>query len=356
VNRSRRVTPPQARSLTTSLVALRHTLPRHVQAAIDSPGAALDPPTAVAMEARLGHHFGHVRIHSGAAATRSAAMLGARAYALGDDVVLPHRGSAASSLDRRRLLAHELAHVAQQRVGATAADPEPAACAAADAAMRGHTIGARTLGGAAPGLHRDPVPDERREPLTLAPLRLDWDEVTRPRRAATRPGFDLPPLQVDPSLAAAISPPSAVTPPRDVPRNLVPPPAPAAQAAAPSAAPSRLSLVDTGRFSLGLRLGFPEAEPVAGAPPSAALEGMKRAQLLQQQLTGRLPSSWELVDKSQLAGIVWSLLSTRVAPDLARAISRSLSRPAPPGVSVQLDLLVLTEFDGGGISLTVTLP
>jgi hypothetical protein len=346
MNRSRRVQRTPAR-------APQAPLPGHVHAAMNSPATPLDPATAAAMEARLGHDFEQVRIHSGAAAAQSAARLGARAYAVGDDVVLP-----TASRDPHRLLAHELAHVAQQRVGSTSGDPEPRARAAADAVVRGEAVGAAALGGAATGVHRDPVPpqEERREPHTIGPISLSWDEVWNPPRQRSRVGFGLPQLQVDPALAAGLAPPAAVTPPMGVQRNLVPPARPAAAPAAPSSAPSRVSVVDSGHFSLGVRLGFPAPQTAPGAPPSAAVEGLRRATLLQQQWTGRLPSAWEAVDKGELAGIIWSIFSTHLAPDLAHAISSGLARPKPAGVTFTVDAALLTDFSGAGVSLTVTFP
>lgn len=55
-----------------------------------------------------------VRLHTGGRAGESARALGAASYAVGDDIVLGD-GYDAHSAAGRRLLAHELAHVAQQR-------------------------------------------------------------------------------------------------------------------------------------------------------------------------------------------------------------------------------------------------
>lgn len=76
-------------------------------------GRPLDAELREYFEPRLGVELGSVRLHDGPQASRSARELGARAYAVGKDVVL------GESVDRwsasgQRLLAHELAHVAQQ--------------------------------------------------------------------------------------------------------------------------------------------------------------------------------------------------------------------------------------------------
>src|SRR5437870_4219683 len=54
-----------------------------------------------------------ISLHDGAEASRFVAGAGAEAAAAGSKVVLPNRGQ--SGLSRRRLLAHEVAHVLQQR-------------------------------------------------------------------------------------------------------------------------------------------------------------------------------------------------------------------------------------------------
>ncbi|WP_435840867.1 eCIS core domain-containing protein [Streptomyces cinnamoneus] len=87
---------------------------RHVQQALASPGRPLADPLRSEMEARLGAGFSDVRLHTGAAARRSAAELGARAYTSGDHVVIGD-----GPVDERTL-AHELTHVVQQRQGPVA--------------------------------------------------------------------------------------------------------------------------------------------------------------------------------------------------------------------------------------------
>jgi hypothetical protein len=54
--------------------------------------------------------------HDGSAAARSAESLHARAYTVGRDIVFNHGQLTTSSIEGRRLLGHELAHVAQQAV------------------------------------------------------------------------------------------------------------------------------------------------------------------------------------------------------------------------------------------------
>jgi hypothetical protein len=70
------------------------------------------------MEPRFGHDFGRVRLHTDARASESARAVGARAYTLGSHVVFGQGQFQPSTERGRRLIAHELTHVVQQRRGA----------------------------------------------------------------------------------------------------------------------------------------------------------------------------------------------------------------------------------------------
>ncbi len=84
-------------------------------------------PSAVReeFEPRLGADFGSVRVHDGAEAGAMAKLVDARAYTVGRDVVFGAGGFAPETSDGRRLLAHELTHVAQQ--GGAPAGSQPLA-------------------------------------------------------------------------------------------------------------------------------------------------------------------------------------------------------------------------------------
>jgi hypothetical protein len=88
--------------------------PESVERVLTSTGNRLDATLRRDMEQRLGHDFSHVRVHTGAAAERSAHDIGAEAYTVGHNVVLgePRRAEALDA--RRSVLAHELVHVVQQ--------------------------------------------------------------------------------------------------------------------------------------------------------------------------------------------------------------------------------------------------
>jgi len=74
--------------------------------------AGVPPPDGVRqqVESATGIALGHVRVHTDAHAATQSALLGARAFTVGGDVFLGSRGTAADE----SLLAHELAHAAQQ--------------------------------------------------------------------------------------------------------------------------------------------------------------------------------------------------------------------------------------------------
>jgi len=78
-------------------------------------GKPLDPGTRTLMEARLGHDFSHVRVHTDAQAAASAQNVNARAYTVGSDIVFGKGQYHPSTDASQRLIAHELAHVVQQR-------------------------------------------------------------------------------------------------------------------------------------------------------------------------------------------------------------------------------------------------
>lgn len=115
-------------------------------------GEQLDPVTRTAMEERFGQDLSEVRVHSDGPAARSARELGARAYTVGEQIVFGPGRFAPHTPDGRHLLAHELAHVIQQRGGA---GPHPTRHAGLEAAAHAAAQGtgpAVVRGSAAVGL------------------------------------------------------------------------------------------------------------------------------------------------------------------------------------------------------------
>ena len=86
--------------------------PAIVQDALASPGRPVDPELRAPLESRLGVGLGGVQVHDGPLAAESARAVDAPAYSVGRHVVLD-RGAVTGS--RGRVIAHELAHVAQAR-------------------------------------------------------------------------------------------------------------------------------------------------------------------------------------------------------------------------------------------------
>jgi Domain of unknown function (DUF4157) len=99
--------------------------PSPVKEVVGSGGDALDAATRQDMEARLGHDFGDVRVHTDAPATESAKSVNAHAYTVGNHVVFQREQYAPGTDDGRKMLAHELTHVIQQRSGPVDGTPAP---------------------------------------------------------------------------------------------------------------------------------------------------------------------------------------------------------------------------------------
>ncbi len=98
--------------------------PPIVHDVLRSSGRPLDERTRAEMEPRFGHSFADVRVHADGRGAESARAVGARAYAVGRDVVFGAGRYAPGSAEGQRLIAHELAHVVQQR-GASSASLQP---------------------------------------------------------------------------------------------------------------------------------------------------------------------------------------------------------------------------------------
>src|SRR5262245_28704985 len=79
------------------------------------PSEPLDEATRVEAEAALGFDLRHIRIHADRSAAESSEAVQAHAYTFGEHVVFGQGRYAPGTPDGRRLLVHELGHVAQQR-------------------------------------------------------------------------------------------------------------------------------------------------------------------------------------------------------------------------------------------------
>ena len=149
-------------------------------AVLAEPGRSLDAGLRGEMESSLGADFSSVRVHEGGTAAESAHALGARAYTVGEDIVVGSGGS------DRKTMAHELTHVVQQRAGSvdgtptgagyTVSDPgdpfERAASETAAAIVAGQSPATASAGSAAsPGssAQRSEAESEEEQPVQTAP-------------------------------------------------------------------------------------------------------------------------------------------------------------------------------------------
>jgi hypothetical protein len=115
----------------------RSPAPASVHAVLRSSGQPLDTATRNFMEPRFGQDLSRVRVHSDAAAQRSARDVNAHAYTVGRNIVFGAGRLAPGTQEGKRLIAHELAHVAQQEgAGAGEIGGAPTAARGEPALMR----------------------------------------------------------------------------------------------------------------------------------------------------------------------------------------------------------------------------
>lgn len=137
-------------------------VPASVHNTLDAPGRPLDASTRTFMEPRFGQDFSGVRVHTNDDAARSARDVKARAYTAGQDIAFAPGQYAPETGRGQQLIAHELAHVVQQRrASAPLADSiskpgdrdEVAAERASAAALAGDSTEAREPAPAVSGMH-----------------------------------------------------------------------------------------------------------------------------------------------------------------------------------------------------------
>jgi hypothetical protein len=169
-------------------------------------------------EDRFGTDFSQVRVHTDEPAAALAQGLGAKAFAHGHDVFFAHNRYQPGTTEGRRLLAHELTHVAQQDKGpamhgaSTAA--EPPARSVADQVAQGGYPSQDAIGGAEQGVYCDD--DEKKKP----------DDVPLPSVAAKGSTLGVPSPMPPPGSAGSLRFPltSSVSPMLGKPTALLQPP------------------------------------------------------------------------------------------------------------------------------------
>jgi hypothetical protein len=92
-------------------------VPAIVRETLAAPGQPLHPMTRAELEPRFGHDFSHVRVHADGRAAESARAVSALAYTVAPHIVFGAGQYRPGTAQGQRLLAHELAHVVQQRPG-----------------------------------------------------------------------------------------------------------------------------------------------------------------------------------------------------------------------------------------------
>ena len=107
--------PPRIQRFSGQSNGQMDAAPASVDQALASPGRPLEPALRQDMEQRFGHDFSQVRVHSGAAAEQSARDVNAHAYTVGHNIVFGAGRFAPGTHEGRRLIAHELTHVVQQK-------------------------------------------------------------------------------------------------------------------------------------------------------------------------------------------------------------------------------------------------
>lgn len=303
-------------------------IPPIVYEVLRSPGRLLEPGVRTVMESCFGCDFSHVRVHNDERAASSARAVNARAYTVGQDIIFDNGEYAPETTSGRSLLSHELAHVVQQQQAGQNTQLKAQRQKSAKA-IEGKPAAELTVGGSPIGLYRWTNESEKlieKKENGEAKVRVPLDEI----------------------LGKSSPHPTKKSESRE------------------PVMPSRIPIpwLSSGKFSLGLRLGFPEApkgtkfqQALLRGSPDPLKRSLQQARILKQTVTGKVPSGWEGTNKSQLAKAIWGIFSKNIAPDLASKIAGGLStHNGPGGLSYELDLILITNFSkeiGGGTSLTV---
>lgn len=90
-------------------------VPSIVNDVLRSPGQPLDREVRTFMDTRFNYDFSKVRVHTDTKSAESTRALDALAYTVGNDVIFGTGQYSPETNDGKRLLAHELVHVVQQR-------------------------------------------------------------------------------------------------------------------------------------------------------------------------------------------------------------------------------------------------
>ncbi len=292
-----------------------------------SGGKQLDTNTMNDMNSRFNFNFKDVRVHDDSSISNSAEFLNAKAYTSGNHIVFGQGQYRPATRKGKELLAHELAHVVQNTRYETTSQTEKRAEIAMKKVTEGKNISHELVGGASTKFHlqkKDENKKDRAKKRNQQKMSIPPDKLMKGLKPATKKEEESPEM------------------------------------------PSRIPIpfLSKGRFSLGLRLGFPKLPEASelqtrlfSGHPDVLKESLNRAKIINQVLTGEVPSGWQETDKGEFARAVWGIFSTNIAPDLAKKITSGLTMSTGPGgPSFELDLILITDFSseiGGGVSFTV---
>jgi hypothetical protein len=188
-----------------------------------------------------------VRLHTGAGAAAAAAGLRAKAFTVGDDIAFAAGRYRPETQAGRRLLAHELVHIAQQARGGGGAGAgshaaaEAHAGAAAERVAGGQSAPPALQGTAAPGLFCDPDDDQKKpDEATATPTAPAATTTAAPADGATAGAGAAPPRAPWLHMPALVTPPG-VSPSLSLPKSpLLAQPAPFSLMPEPIVPPYRL--------------------------------------------------------------------------------------------------------------------
>lgn len=100
------------------------TSPRRArEATLRQSGQPLPGSVRTSFESQMGTDLSHVRLHTDARASEATQSVQAKSYTLGNDIVFGQGQYVPETQEGRRLLGHELMHVAQQAVGPVPGHP-----------------------------------------------------------------------------------------------------------------------------------------------------------------------------------------------------------------------------------------
>lgn len=219
------------RSEHARLAALQRAAGNHAVAELlGESGRPIEPTTRSAMETSFGESFADVRVHVHDAGDAAARETDARALTLGRDIAFREGEYEPDTLPGQRLIAHELAHVVQQRRGGDApASPseggdaalEGVARAAADAVTVGAPVS--VSGASAPGVAADKFEDDVKKQLgiTDSPIVIDLSKYPNLAGGAAAPNASVAPKPA-PNFTPAGGAAKPAAPKQDAPAKKLP--------------------------------------------------------------------------------------------------------------------------------------